>query len=322
MTTFWNTESDKKSATGESNTDVTWTLPGNGRVGANVNAGDVKGRFELGFYGPTASDGDTNRTRARLLYASWKWLLVGKNYTPINYFASNQVWGGDTGLLPYGGIYDGRRPMIQGTFGGFKIALVEPSTGDVVTAATSTDVVIPKIEAAYTLKAGPASLKFMGGYNTYQEEDTVTDETYTIDSYMLGLGFNIGAGPATIKGNIYYGQNTGNFGMWQVGAASATYNAADDDIDNTTTLGYLLAVAVKAGPTITLEAGYAGSGHDSDLSGSKTDNQSGIYVQANIALAKAVWIVPEIGYIDYGDNSAGVEEGTQTYFGAKWQINF
>lgn len=311
MATFWDTLSDKATTTGESDTDVTWALQGNSRIGATVKAGEVGGGFEYG-----------TGINLRKLYGTWKWLLVGQTYTPINAFYSNQVWGGDAGLLPYGGIYDGRRPMIQGTFGGLKAALVQPATGDVVTAATSTNVLIPKIEASYRLKAGPASLKFMAGYNTYEEENTTTDETYDISSYIVGFGWNIGVGPAKIKGNIYYGQNTSNFGQWQVGAAGAMYNATDDDIDDTTTLGYLLAVAFKAGPSLTIEAGYGGTQHDSDLSGTETDDTSALYVQANIKVAKVFMIVPEIGYINYGDDMAGNEQGSQTYFGAKWQINF
>ncbi len=312
ISTFWDTLSDKRSATGESNTDVTWNQQGNSRIGANVKAGEVNGRFEYG-----------TGVNVRLLYGTWKWLLVGQTYTPVNDFASNQVWQGDRGLLPHGGIYNGRRPMLQGTFGGLKLALVQPVTGDVVAAATSTDVVIPMIQAKYTLKAGPAPLIFLGGYNTYQEEDTVADETYSISSYIVGFGFRIGAGPATIKGNISYGQKTTNMGQWQSEAgASAMYNAADDDIDDATSLGYVLAVAFKAGPTLTIEVGASGAQHESDLSGSETDDVFGVYANAKIDVAKVFFIVPEIGYVDYGDNLAGAEEGTQTYFGAKWQINF
>jgi hypothetical protein len=46
------------------------------------------------------------------------------------------------------------------------------------------------------------------------------------------------------------------------------------------------------------------------------------YIQSNIALAKGVFIVPEVGQVTYGDNLSGEDTGLNTYYGLKWQINF
>jgi hypothetical protein len=41
-----------------------------------------------------------------------------------------------------------------------------------------------------------------------------------------------------------------------------------------------------------------------------------------ISLAPGVYLVPEIGYIDFLDDVNGNDEGDQIYGGAKWRIDF
>ncbi len=313
MTTFMDTDSEEITGTGDDDTDLTWALQGNSRFGATVKAGEVGGGVEYGtgvnlrkLYGTVPLGGGT--------------LLVGQTYTPVNMFYSNQVWGGDTGLLNTGGVFNGRHPMLQYSVGSLKVALVEPVTGDVVAAATDTDTTMPKIEASYGLKAGPVALKFVLGYNSYEEEAAA--KSYDINSMIVGVGFNVGLGAVSLKGNVYTGTNLGNYGLWQRGADDATYNAGNDDIDDTDTMGYMLVVGFKTSDTLKFEAGYGYNEHESDVTGAKTDDSSAMYVQAVITMAKGVYIVPEIGVVDLGDNAAGTEEGDITYFGAKWQINF
>lgn len=312
MTTFMN-DVDPGGG-GASDSDLTWDLQGNSRFGGKAKAGDISGGFEYG-----------TGINLRKLFGTVKLgtgtLLIGQTYSPVNLFYSNQVWGGDTGMLNTGGVYGGRNPMIQYATGPFKVALVKPKTGNVVAAATNTNTTIPKIEAAYSFKAGPAALAIQVGYNSYEEEVPGGD-SYDISSYVAGLGFNVGFGAGYVKGNIYTGSNTGNYGLWQRGAASATYNAAKNDIDDNSTMGYLAVVGYKVNPKMALEFGYGSNEHESDVTGAKTDDCSAYYVQMTYNLAKGAFIVPEIGMVDLGDDSAGNEEGDITYYGAKWQINF
>ena len=55
------------------------------------------------------------------------------------------------------------------------------------------------------------------------------------------------------------------------------------------------------------------------------DNKSqpwAAYVQAVIALAPGVYVIPEVGYFE-GDQSYAGEDTTETFYaGAKWQIDF
>jgi hypothetical protein len=338
MSTFY-VDRDKESFGGAfDDTDLTWDQQGNSRIGANVKAGDVVGRFEYGDFS------------ARLLYAEWDFgagkLLVGQTYGPVNCFISNQVFGGDSDMLPYGGIYGTRNDMIRFRFGSFDVAFLENegSAGIVpVATAASVGVVagapavipatagaagldvdedIPKLEARWNHTFGALFMEIAGGYQTFDVVDTGTDKEYSIDSYILYLCLKYSMGAFYINGDVYIGQNLANYGIWTVGAASATYNAATDDILDNDSFGWLLVGGFKVSDQISLEAGYGMAEHEPDIAGAQEDDVAAFYVQAVIGLAKGVMLVPEIGVIDFKDSNTGTDQGKNTYFGAKWQINF
>ena len=342
MTTFYSDVS--KEAAGvhtppDGDKDTTWTQQGNSRIGARVSAGDVAGRFEYG-----------TGINLRLLYGTWNFgagqLLLGQSYTPVNIFISNQVYGGDTDMLNTGGVYDGRRPMIRLKFGDFVFALVEPSTAGATDFITGTpasvivdpvtglpvtspavpadivggevDSTLPKIELAYTFKTDMFKVGFVGGYNTYEIEGDA--KSYDVDSWVAGLWGSVNLGPAYIKANVYQALNSGSFGLWNSGGDDFAF--VGNKIKDVDTLGILGVAGVKLGDAINIEGGYGVVSHDLDVTGAKDDDTSAYYVQATIGLAPGVFIVPEIGKIDYEKDAANAKEGDVTYFGAKWQINF
>jgi hypothetical protein len=104
LTTFWADEDfgDFVNAAGaDDDLDLNHDLQGNTRIGANVKVSDnLVGRFEVGF-GSSIS--------RRLHYGEYDFgafkLLVGQTYGPVNIFISNQVFGGDSDMLPYGRVY-------------------------------------------------------------------------------------------------------------------------------------------------------------------------------------------------------------------------
>jgi len=342
MTTFMEDDSKEVTGTDFGDDDLTWDLQGNSRFGASVKAGDIGGGFEYG-----------TGVNLRKLYGTWNFgggtLLLGQTYSPVNMFYSNQVWGSDNDMLNYGGVYGGRNPMIQLAMGSLKIALLKPKApGGIVTEATAagfefdpttggflpvaatagvtgpvdTDTTMPKLEVSYSFKAGPVGLTVVGGYNTYDETDTSNDKGYSIDSYIVGLGFNVGLNAAYVKGNVYTGTNLGPYGMYQAGADDPAYDAGTDSIKDCDSMGYLVVAGFKVSDAFGLEAGYGHTESELDVAGSKADETDAYYVQATINLAKGCFIVPEIGKIDYKKDADGEKEGDTTYFGAKWQINF
>ncbi len=304
--------SEEKSSTGYDDTDTTWDLQGNSRIGAKVKAGDISGGFEYG-----------TGINLRKLDGVWNFgsgsLLVGQTYTPVNLFYSNQVYGADSDMLNVGGVYNGRHPMIQVSVQGFKLALVKPTVSAGSITSTDTDTTIPKIEASYSFKAGPAAIALCGGYNTFKLVDS-TDHEESLDSYVLALGLSFAVGPGYVKGDVFTGKNVGNYGLWIEGSHKATGSMTD--IQDVKTVGALGVVGFKVNDMLTLEAGYGYTSADSDDSSLEDDKTQAYYVQAVISPAKGVYIIPEIGKYDYKDDTSGADEGTKTYFGAKWQINF
>ncbi|RTZ94686.1 MAG: hypothetical protein DSY90_15525, partial [Deltaproteobacteria bacterium] len=272
--------------------------------------GAIGGRFEYGS-GPNL----------RLLYGTWNFgsgtLLLGQTYTPVNLFYSNQVFGDDNDLLNFGGVYSGRHPMIRLSMAGFNVALVQVSgKADDLGTDGGTETLLPRIEMSYGLNAGPAALKFVAGYQTYSADPDGVDET--VDSYVLGVGASFGFGPVTIGMDGFYGQNVGQWGLYNHGADDAVL--VGDSVEDTDTYGGIFVVTFKATPTLSFEAGVGYVQNENDVQ--EDDDGLSYYGNATITLAPGFFIVPEIGVYDFGDNAAGEDAGDMVYFGAKWQINF
>jgi hypothetical protein len=307
MLTFNTTVSEEASATGYEDTDLGWNTSGSGRFGCRAKAGDIRGRWEVG-----------TEVNLRLLYAYWEFgagkLLVGQDYTPGDFFPSGMVYG-DNSMVSYGAAYSGRRPQVKLLLmnDALQIALVEPSTAGL---AGETDTTIPKIEAAYSLKAGPASLVIFAGMNTADQVDAA-DDAVSVDSNVFGVGFKIPLGALYLNGDVWMSTNPGNYGMTTNGGIGT----ATVDVEDCDTMAYALVVGYKISDMLKIEAGY---GFASDELGDASSEKSIMYVQLPITLAKNVWIIPEIGSVDYGDleNAVTVDQGDMSYWGAKWEIRF
>jgi hypothetical protein len=334
ISTFWTDVSDERGPNNDDDMDLGHSLQGNSRIGANVKVSDnLVGRFEYGS-GPSL----------RMLYGEYDFggfkLLVGQTYTPVNIFISNQVYGGDSDLLNSGGVYNGRRAMVRAKFGGFQVALVEPTVSAIVTAAdlaaglggvaadygVDTDSTLPMIQAKYVFKVAGLSLQLAGGYQTYDvvgyEVATGLDEEETVSSYIGAIGATYNMGPLFLGANYWMGQNVVNMGnTFQAGSGGAGFDAAAGDVLDNDGYGFIVVAAFTLSDMLRFEAGYGTSSFDLDKSAEKDDTTT-YYVQATVNLAKGVFIVPEIGKIDYGDSSSGADQGDDTYYGLKWQINF
>jgi hypothetical protein len=312
MATFWETTSKEANGTNWNDSDLSWDLQGNSRIGANVKAGDIGGRFEYG-----------TGVNTRLLYGTWDFgggrLLIGQEYTPVNLFYSNQVWGGDNDMLNVGGVYGGRNPAIEIKVAGFRVALVKPMVSAVLGAA-DTDVSVPKLEASYDLNVGPVSFSACGGYQTFKLVDA-TNHSESLDSWIIGVGARVNFGPGYIGGDVFTGRNLGNYGMYVAGDQSAAMDA-NGKIQDNKGAGALIVGGFKVNDMLGLEAGYGYIQGDPDISGLDKDVTQAYYIQATINLAKGVFITPEFGKFDYKEDINNNDQGDFTYFGAKWQINF
>jgi len=326
--TGWLDTSKEKSGLGVDDAGLLWNQQTNSRVGAKVKAGVIGGQFEYGH---------SSTADVRLLFGTWNFgagtLLVGQDYTPIDTFWSsmNGPTGGDNCGISYGAPYSGRLDQLKLKIAGFEVALIENSGGTAAatgSGANDRDVTLPRMEANYMGKFGPVTIKPYVAYQTYEESVIAgTNETsYDVASYLLGLYAKVNVGPVEFAGNIYTGTNPGNYGLSQdIVLKNASF--ANNDVQDVDTLGMIGLVSFKVSDMIKLQTGYGYISNELDSAGTTTtETTTAFYVQATISPVKGVYIVPEIGFIDYGDRevtgSADTKLGDKTYYGAKWQINF
>ena len=357
-------------AFGNSNYKQTqWALQGNSRVGATVKGDMLEGRFEFGVNDVPTGGGTVT---ARRIYGVWKFadgwgLKVGKDYTPITFFLSGQVFDADAGLLQVGNAYGARRGQVavEGNLGPglFKFAGITQTQaniafsevaadGTITTLQTQTESYWPKLEASYMMKfADNISAHAFGGWQSTKfytnNPNTGEDSSDTITSYVAGLGADMNFGPMFVKPQVSYyynGQAAGWLGLASANLASysglpsnAVSEAAafglpvvvNGSVDNIKTWMAMLALGFSPTEALTLEGGigYLYSKSDGDQSIDK-NNYLEYYLQAVWKLAPSVYLIPEVGYRDFGKlkfsnpDFEDVDLGSLFYFGAKWQIDF
>ena len=310
--------------------DTQWTLDKyTSRIGFFATSNDFTGCVELR---PNPDD------IVRLWYGKWDFgqgeLLVGKSWTPLNMFYSNEAAEDDNGLLDNGSLYELRQPMVQLKMGGFKVALVEPGTAELYDRgtfdyATNVKTTWPKIELGYSHEFGPIVIDLYGGYNSFDIE--LTDEDITVDSYVYGAGVTGRFGPVRISVAAYKAKNGGAMGISEALNYTKPEILADNSLVDADSLGLQAVLAYKVHEKVTLEAGWGqisseiddGTGAD-DWYQEQTVNT--IYLQARISLTKNMYIIPEIGRIDYGgallSSEADGDAGEKTFFGAQWRLDF
>jgi hypothetical protein len=274
---------------------------------------------------------------------------VGKNYTPLIFPYSNQVYNvngfnkGDTNMSYFGMLYGDRKAMIQLQLGEFKIAAVEPNTLVYVTptsvypyAAVSqpdTTLRIPSIQAKYKHNFNWGHVGVAAGYQTFDVNED--GASWEVESYVLGVGGQLNLGAAYFKGNIWGGQNVGNMANILVNTKlwSTINNAGTADLDgdgfglaqwdgtkitDKDSLCWLAVVGYEIRKGLYTEAGCGYVSTTLDTDGASTDDCLTVYLQLTIFLAPGVFLTPEIGQCDFKQD----DQSKLNYAGIKWQINF
>jgi len=337
--------------------DLTWQLQDNSRIGANVAWGNVGGRFEYG----NNTGGNFESVRLRLLYGTWNFgpgtMLIGQDYTPLFFPISDQCGfiGGDCGLIFWGTVYSGRVPQFKLTMGGLKVGLMNPNLTQKLTPVTTsvgivggapavvttggpftavdTDATLPEIEASYTFNLGPAAIMIGGAYKTYDVRGIVAgaEKDYSIDSWLGNVAARMNFGPFYVNFSLAYGENIADYGFTaDIAAAvkSAAYVAATDSIEDSENMMAALILGFKLSDSIKFEGGvgYVSGEIDTAPGITREDTTMAYYLQMAWSPVKNVFIIPEFGWLDYGDRevtgAADVDQGSATYLGIKWQINF
>jgi len=289
---------------------------GNSRFGANFKDGAVGGNVELRAQGGA---------QMRHWYGWWDFgggkLIVGQTWTPT--FAPVACACYEGGLTAgYGDVIGSlRSPQVAVHMGSLQIATVAPNQAN-KGFGTSTGM-LPKIEASYSLKAGPAAIKLYGGYIS-TEEATLVAPTVSRDytSYLFGANVRMAFGAAGLNFNVYTAKNPVEYGIAADRSQAATLSATDvNEVDE---MGFIVDFSYKISPTMSLYVGFGQAQDELDVPGTSEGTHTIFYAGLPITLAKNVTITPEIGQMsDELDVGAPVTaEPSTMYYGAYWRIAF
>ncbi|NWH04574.1 hypothetical protein [Desulfobacter latus] len=330
INTFW-TDTDRENAP-DPDTQFNEYLISISRIGAHVKVSDeLTGRFEYG-----AGGGNAN---IRLLYGEWDFgagkLLIGQDWEPLNLTGSSQVYMQESALEGFGGEMAAvRAPQIKLTFGGLQVAFVQnedTNVNDINGVGTTTDFVIPKLEVKYAYTVDNWKFTMAGGYQTFDVNIGAVDEDVT--SWGLGLDVAATFGAFSFSAQVNGGSNVGN--IWLIDVDDGVNNTIgngyalvwNNNVIDNDAIGGRLVVAYTFNEMLGVEVGYGYQETEYDASiingvNIEKDDSQSYYIQFPITLAPGVFVVPELGVVDFKDRWDGLDEDKLTYFGAKWQINF
>jgi len=317
MNTGW-TSFDADTAGTDTVDNVRWGLDnGNSRLGAKFQEGSVGGNVEI--------RPDAAGSNMRHWYGTWNFgsgtLVVGQTWTPT--FAPVACACYEGGLTAgYGDVIGSlRAPMIAVYVGSLQIAALPPTQASNFGAAGSSTGMLPKIEANYSLKAGPAAIKLYGGFNSSEEEVLATKKSYDYSSYLFGANVRMAFGAAGVNLNVYTAKNPKEYGIVVDRSQAATVTTDVNEVDS---MGFLVDFSYKISPTMSFFVGFGQATDELDVPGTSEGTHTIFYAGLPITLAKNVTITPEIGQMsDELDTGAAVTpvEST-TYYGAYWRIAF
>ncbi|MBV5341748.1 MAG: hypothetical protein J0665_19705 [Deltaproteobacteria bacterium] len=305
---------------GSSDTDLTWDLAANARLGVKGTTGNIGGVVEMGFV-----SGDL---KTRLMYGTYKTslgtLLIGQDYSN-NWMTSAQVDLNDKGFSGYGALDNSRQPQVKFTMNnGLYFAGIKPTVA-ATTTTTDYDSILPELNVGYKGKAGNFDYNAGVLFQTFDYKTATLDET--VNSYLVYFGGKMAAGPASLQFNLGYGQNTGDMSIARDARSLTTAlplvtnkfivaSAAD-----TTSIEGFIQAGYKLSDMVSLYAGVGYAADDSDVY-ADADDKMAFFVNAPITVAKGFTVVPEFSYYDQMKNSAGADERTDYSVGAKLQMDF
>jgi hypothetical protein len=157
------------------------------------------------------------------------------------------------------------------------------------------------------------------------------DQDDVVNAFIVGGNMVYYFGNYKIMASLSYGYNQANYGATAddsgniLAQGKAYYN--DGDLENQQTFMGAIGFGGKISDMMAFELGY---GYRFDKLSEEPDGWDGdtgqtntLYANMPITLAKGMFVVPEIDYINLGDRMYdGKNRGNLIYVGAKWQVNF
>jgi hypothetical protein len=331
---------DSGVAGADSDKDLEWRMGLLTRFGANFKSDKITGQVEMdtrpgsaGTTGNIESDSGASglgNMRLRHLWGQYDFgagkLLIGQTWplyelqvSGLNYYSG--------GLQKFGGWGYGvnRTSQLRLTFGDFRLAFLSPDTSkEGLGTLTEVNTMFPKVELGYAMKMDAFTLNFVGGYQSYEIEDTTTKRTEDIAGWVLGARGTANFGPVYAGLSMSYRQNGGNYGVWTV-STKETALFQGIDLKDATAFGLEAALGWKINDMLTLEGSYAMLNSEQDTTANNEDDVMVWGLLAKITLAPGVYIIPEFVFQDNKDvvtNGVTTDQGDATIFGVFWMINF
>jgi hypothetical protein len=240
-----------------------------------------------------------------------------------------QAYGNDNGNKGFGALYDSRQPQVKITLNnGIYLTLVTPHNSTALVANSVHYNVAPKVGVGYNGKAGGTTFGAGFAFNTTKEQNDAANWDEDINSFLIYARAAVNVASVTVKSQIHYGQNLGNFGIVQRPHAFATLDATGG-VDNTDGWGGFLQVGT---PLTQMVAMNVGAGFIRDSQADTDYDQTTVFINFPIKIADGFQVVPEFDYFHYNNAvptsaialpSSLVPNLKDVYvFGAKWQMDF
>lgn len=297
-------QSDSKEIAGKTNTDIFFKMPNTTRFGVKGSSNDLGFVIEMGI------NENVGAVYNRLMFGTYKMsagtLLVGQDYTK-SWNPSAAITEDRPSNGGWGNFYDGRTPQIRfQADSGLYAAVIKPS---VVPALTAAKVLLPKLNVGYDGKAGDV------GYGAGIEYQTYKNETLSknINSFLVYTRASMTSGPVALKANLGYGSNLGDMGFTGLG-----YSVGK----NTTRLEGYVQGGYTISPMLKVQLIIGGASEKNSAVGPERDNNMQILVNLPITVAKNFTITPEISVLDNMKSKTDTDQGSSTYAGAKFQLDF
>jgi hypothetical protein len=277
--------------------------------------------------------------------------LAGHTTTPFSPLNPSQLLGSRSGSLNsvgvgYGDFYSGRIPQVRGTFYFSKyarlaIALVDPhGVADEVgkdawrNDSPSENTKIPRVDVGLRMRIGPVLIypSFLYQHRSVDIRDNTTGVPTKLDTYVGSLGFNLGAGNLTLRGEGNWGKNWGDTrGLIGNSPPAMLASAVIDPsgkIHDAKTYSFWLDLCYRLGPVtphlIYGEMNTKSLDPDSYLECEVKSTMWGLSIP--IDLAKGLRLRPEFMWYDDGklhrQPKGSLNYGKYAIYGVQFQISF
>lgn len=335
-----------------------WTTQGDSNIRMYMRSDYLEGYIELEY------DTDKNKIKTKQYWGQYNFnenfsILIGQTDPLFMQEISNQVAYDNANLNSIGTANADTLPMIALSCKGFTFALAQPKqnsknmldmnkafynmfAGPSLAGVTyDRDTFMPQLHASYAYEADEWRIKFAGAFASTRYKNimdgTVDLGSKTVNSWIAGMDGKIFFGPLSLGAAISYGANWELAG-WNESEYALAYplfkpNASGNSIKikDTYTLMASLVGAYQLTEALGFEAGVGYRRDDNDMF-DKANSTWTAYLQAVYEVADGFTLTPEIGYINYGDNTGGKwggsavkgnqDQGYEWYAGMQWRMDF